>query len=70
MKQSEVEKIAYVAIKVKQSSDRIYKGTSHGQIMQLIWAYFPKLDLHDSPQGYLTNTGRFVTRSEAAEIAF
>jgi len=49
---------------------KIYKGHRHADIMGEIWSTLPDAHFPQSIQGFLTDTGRFVSRDEASLIAF
>lgn len=57
-----MEKIVKAAINHK---GKIYEGYRHGNIMQEIHE-----EVKPDEQGFLTDTGRFVSRVEAAKIAY
>jgi len=61
------EKIKYAAIKFE---DKIYTGFHHRNIMDEVWLDWPGQEVTQEMQGFVTNTGRFVNRTEAANIAF
>ena len=61
--------IVKAAVKI---GDKVYTGFHHRDIFDEIWEkekvgidYIPQ-----SAQGFITNTGKFVDRGEAADIAF
>jgi hypothetical protein len=59
--------IVKAAIKV---NGKIYEGYRHGNIMQDFWEDNPKTKIEFEDQGFLTSEGEFVSRTEAANIAF
>ena len=61
------EKIVKAAIKI---NEKIWSGYRHSNIMADIWAENHNQEIETSQQGFLTDTGRFVDRTEAADIAF
>jgi len=60
------EKIEFAALKYKE---RVFTGKRHALIAEKIYEDF-KIMLDETEQGFVTNNGRFVNRSEAAKIAF
>lgn len=60
-------KIINAAIK---HNNKIYKGFRHALIMEEVWKDSPGEYINQDEQGFLTNKGKFVSRSEAAKIAF
>ncbi len=60
-----VEKIKLAAMK-RKVDDEVFTGRNHSEIILTR----PKGDLCGAEQGFITDTNRFVGRSEAGEIAF
>jgi hypothetical protein len=63
------EKIVKAAVKV---GDKVYVGWHHRDIFDEIWET-ERLgidEIKQEMQGFVTNTGKFVNRIEAANIAF
>ena len=63
--QSVQERIVEAAI---QQNGQVYTGHKHYMIMQKI--YKETGEMITGVEGFVTSTGRFVTRAEAARIAF
>jgi len=63
------EKIVSAAIKSKITND-IYTGRRHSDIIRNHYEEHGQFGPSNSEQGFITSTGRFVNRHEAAEIAF
>lgn len=59
--------IKWAAIKHK---DKVYTGYRHALIMAKIWDEIGGEYISDEEQGFVTSEGLFVSRTEAADIAF
>lgn len=49
---------------------KIFIGFRHALIMEKVWEEFPAEHINQEEQGFLTSDGDFVSRVEAANIAF
>jgi hypothetical protein len=49
---------------------KIYEGSRHPKIMGFIWAMNPYQKITQEDQGFVDNTGKFLSREEAAKVAF
>lgn len=51
---------------IMDTNGKIYTGRRHHEIFKIM----PRKMIKDHTQGFMTDDGRFVTRVEAADIAF
>ncbi len=62
-----MEKIIDAAVRLESKTRT---GRRHAQIMREIWNVSPNRYISQDEEGFVTDSGRFVDRKEAAEIAF
>lgn len=61
------EQIVKAAIQLPNGE--IFTGKNHNEIFKKVYEKFPYI-ISERVEGFITNTGRFVSRLEAGEIAF
>jgi hypothetical protein len=50
--------------------DKLYQGKRHAEIMRQVWEDFGLEYISQLEQGFITDTGIFVTRFQASQITF
>jgi hypothetical protein len=61
-----IEKIVLAALR---REGVIYKGATHPDAFKIMLETIPEKEIGEMEDGFLTNTGKFVSREEAAVIA-